>query len=141
MELTITDCNIDTISIEIIDEKLYSSYADASKLFSTFGLKLGNYHYKVERNETSYGIEVCLKRCKEECKFCPLLDMTCDGYNPPAYINLYPCSKMLQVYPYDDNYSFMSENEIDNYNEFSSIEKLALSMIWLNKDILKKINH
>ena len=109
---------------------------EAAKLFTNKGLKLGNYHYDVERYENDNGVVVSLTRYFEECSGCPLFDEKCYGENPPLNNSKYPCSKMLPVLPYSDNYEFEEEFISEDNPEFNEIEQCALQMIFDNKDIL-----
>ena len=115
---------------------------EAIKLFSKEGIKLGNYHYDVDRYENEEGdIEVYLTRYYEECEGCPLFEKECDGESQPIFdknYNNYPCSKMLPIAPYEEQgYEFLDGfEEIDDYSEFTEIEREALKMIWTNPEVM-----
>ena len=112
---------------------------EAVKLFGKDGLKLGNYHYDVERYESENRTVVSLTRYFEECAGCPLFDEKCYGENPPLNNKNYPCYNMLPVLPYGDNYEFEQDFDFEDYPEFNEIEQCALQMIFDNKDILNFI--
>jgi hypothetical protein len=117
---------------------------EAIKLFSKEGLKLGNYHYDVDKYENDEGnIEVYLTRYYEECEGCPLFEKECDGEHQPilsANYQQYPCSKMLPIEPYSQTYDFMEGfQEISEYSEFTEIERMALEMIWKMPNVMARL--
>ena len=116
----------------------------AIELFSNEGLKLGNYHYDVDRYENEDGeVEVYLTRYYEECSGCPLFEKECDGESQPIFDNNYenyPCSKMLPILPYEEQgYEFYDIDEIDEHSELTDIDKEAIRMIWTNWEEVEKI--
>lgn len=114
----------------------------ATELFSKSGLKLGNYNYDVDRYENEDGeVEVYLTRYYEECVDCPLFEKNCQGDVPPFPNDKYPCHNMLPIAPYEEQgYDFMEgEEEIDDYAEFTDIERIALKMIWNNPKVLERL--
>lgn len=101
-------------------------------LISVEGIKLGNYHYDIDRYVNKDGeVELYLTRYYEECTDCPLFEEDCQGDNPPFPNDKYPCHNMLPIAPYaEQGYDFMDIEEIDEYSEFTDIEKAALKLIW-----------
>lgn len=117
---------------------------DAIELFSKKGLKLGNYHYDVDRYENENGeVEVYLTRYYEECSECPLFDNGCDGESQPIFsedYEKYPCSKMLPIEPYSQSYDFVDGfQQIAEYHEFTELERMALEMIWNNPNVMQEL--
>ena len=141
----IFDCEGENIALDDFHKKLYGKFIEAIKLFSTEGLKLGNYHYDVDRHETEDGnVEVYLTRYYEECQGCPLFDKECDGESLPIFdenYQNYPCSKMLPIAPYNESgYDFTEGyEEIGDYTEFTDIERIALEMIWKFPNVMKRL--
>ena len=141
----IFDCECENIALDDFHKNLYGKFIEAIKLFSKSGLKLGNYHYDVDRHETEEGnVEVYLTRYFEECADCPLFDKTCDGESLPIFdkdYEKYPCSKMLPIAPYNESgYDFVEGyEEINDYTEFTDIERIALEMIWKMPNVLKRL--
>ena len=139
------DCEGESIAIDDFYKKLYGKFIEAIKLFSTEGLKLGNYHYDIDRHETEDGnVEVYLTRYFEECQGCPLFEKECDGESQPIFdenYQNYPCSKMLPIAPYNESgYDFMEGiEEINDYKEFTDIERIALEMIWKFPNVMKRL--
>lgn len=140
MEFTIT-INNETISFGDVSAEKYELLEKATKLYSENGLKLGNYNYNVERYVCNFTGEttISLTRWFEECKDCPLYDNECDGENAPANFQNYPCSKMLPVIPFCDNYEFTQEEfeEEDEYTEFNAVERMAIQMLFENENVIK----
>jgi hypothetical protein len=138
----IFDCEGENIALDDFHKKLYGKFIEAIKLFSTEGLKLGNYHYDVDRHETKEGnVEVYLTRYFEECQGCPLFEGSCQGDDPPFPNVDYPCHNMLPIVPYEEQgYSFMEGyEEISDYKEFTDIERIALEMIWKFPNVMKRL--
>ena len=108
----------------------------ALALIQKEGLKLGNYHYAVERCENENGVELYLTRWYEECNGCPLYEDGCDMENPPN-INIYPCATMLPIGDYSSSYEFYDVEELEDYNEFTNLEIIALKMIFEDKELMK----
>ena len=114
----------------------------AVELFSRKGLKLGNYHYDVDRYEKEDGtVEVYLTRYYEECDGCPLFEGNCQGDVPPFPNDKYPCHKMLPIAPYEEQgYDFVEGSaEIDEHSEFTEVERMALRMIWDEPNVLERL--
>ena len=107
--------------------------AKAKELISLKGIKLGNYHYYIDRYENDKGVLVSLTRWYEECKDCPLyVNRECDMENPPN-LYIYPCANMLPVVPYSNTYDFENELDIEEYPEFNEVEQCAIKLIFENK--------
>ena len=107
--------------------------AKARELISADGIKLGNYHYNIDRYENDEGVFVSLTRWYEECKDCPLYEEgDCDMENPPN-LYIYPCSNMLPVVPYSNIYDFESDFSFEDYPEFNEAEQYAIKLIFENK--------
>ena len=106
--------------------------AEAKALYSEEGLKLGNYHYDIDRYENDEGkIELYLTRYYEECEGCPLFEGNCQGDVPPFPNDKYPCHNMKPIFPYEEQgYEFYDIDEIDEHSEFNADEREALRMIW-----------
>jgi hypothetical protein len=141
----IFDCENEKVKLDDFHEKLYGKFIEAIKLFSNKGLKLGNYNYDVDRHVNQEGkVEVYLTRYFEECQGCPLFDKECDGESLPIFdenYQNYPCSKMLPISPYNESgYDFMEGiEEVNDYTEFTAVERMALEMIWEFPDVLKRL--
>ena len=117
----------------------------AIQLFSKEGLKLGNYHYDVDRYEKDENnVEVYLTRYYEECTNCPLFEGNCQGDVPPFPNDKYPCSKMLPIAPYEEQgYEFYDVSEIQEHSEFTEIERLAIEILFEKNvnEILNRLNN
>ena len=103
-----------------INEYKMPYYEDAYNLISEEGLKLGNYHYDIDRFVNAENkVEVYLTRFFKECEICPLFDKTCNGKNPPDNFKNYPCATMKLIFPYAENYDFYSIEEVDEAQELT----------------------
>jgi hypothetical protein len=119
-----------------INEYKMPYYEDAYNLISEEGLKLGNYHYDIDRFVNAENkVEVYLTRFFEECAGCPLFDKECTGENPPPNFKDYPCANMKPVLPYADNYDFYSIEEVEETIELTEVDKLAIRLIFENEKI------
>lgn len=138
----ILDCESESVKIDDFHKKLYEKFIEAIKLFSKKGLKLGNYNYDVDRYEKENGdVEVYLTRYYEECQGCPLFEGSCQGDVPPFPNDKYPCHNMLPILPYEEQgYDFCEGmEEINDYQEFTEIERMALEMIWKFPNVLQRL--
>ena len=113
----------------------------ALALFSKEGLKLGNYHYDVDRFVNCEGkVEVYLTRYYEECDGCPLFEGNCQGDVPPFPNDKYPCHNMKPIMPYEEQgYEFYDVSEIAEHSEFTEIERMAIELIFTYEDVMKKM--
>ena len=136
------DCDNADVKLDEFHKKLYGKFIEAIKLFSNQGLKLGNYHYDVDRYENEEGnVEVYLTRYYEECQGCPLFEGNCQGDVPPFPNDDYPCHNMLPIAPYEEQgYDFVDGyEEINEHSEFTDVEKLALEMIWKMPNVMSRL--
>jgi len=139
------DCDNADVKLDEFHKKLYGKFIEAIKLFSNEGLKLGNYHYDVDRHEKENGdVEVYLTRYFEECQGCPLFDKECDGESLPIFdenYKNYPCSKMLPIAPYNESgYDFTEGyEEVNDCTEFTDVERIALEMIWKMPNVMSRL--
>lgn len=137
----IFDCDNHYEELDDFHKNLYNKFIEAIKLFSNQGLKLGNYHYDVDRCEKADGtLEVYLTRYYEECTGCPLFETNCQGDVPPFPNDDYPCHNMLPILPYEEQgYEFYDMEEINEHDEFTDIERMALEMIWKFPNVMQRL--
>ena len=139
------DCDNTNVKLDEFHEKLYGKFIEAIKLFSNEGLKLGNYHYDIDRYVNEEGkVEVYLTRYYEECADCPLFEKECDGESQPIFdknYQKYPCSKMLPIFPYNESgYEFTEGyEELNDCTEFTEVERMALEMIWKMPNVMARL--
>lgn len=119
----------------ITNKQSYNKVKEAIKLFTMDGLCLGNYHYDVDRSEIDGKVEVYLTRWNEECEDCPHYE-DCMGEKPWHFDNP-QCEDRNPVFPYQDSYDFITEDDIYDYSEFNQIERIALKLVWECPNLIK----
>lgn len=109
------------------DKKFNEELFSLLNLITADGLKLGNYHYHFEIDNTV----LSLTRYYEECANCPYFDEECGGDNGSAYADC-RCKNMLPIEPYFNTYDIdVADEEWEEVNsELTEKERAIIKLIY-----------